>query len=71
MRATRIEIRTRALRAGKTVNGVWEPAGQLIATLWLQEPGEDLARHVAESVTVLDGEEVVATAGGREDVPNE
>lgn len=29
----KIEIRTKALRAGKWVDGVWEPAGQLLAEL--------------------------------------
>jgi hypothetical protein len=71
MRATKIEIRTAALRAGRTVNGVWEPAGQLIATLWVREPQEALARAIAAAITRLDDEDVVATVEGREEIPAE
>ncbi len=70
MRATRIEVRTKALGAGRHRNGVWEPAGQLIATLWCEEP-DDVARAVAAAITVVDGEEVVATVEGRQEIPSE
>lgn len=71
MRATKIEVRTAALRAGREVNGVWQPAGQLIATLWLEEPAAWLAAQVAAAITRLGEEEVVATVEGRGETPNE
>jgi hypothetical protein len=33
-----IEIRTKALHAGKWVAGTWQPAGTLIATIQIAEP---------------------------------
>lgn len=33
-----IEIREKALGAGKWVGGVWQPAGALIATIQIAEP---------------------------------
>jgi hypothetical protein len=77
MRATKIEVRTAALRAGRMVDGKWEPAGQLVATLWLQEAGEDLAKQIAWSIKTLPSasgtsyEEVVATVEGRQEMPSE
>lgn len=69
MRGTRIEIRTAALRAGRTnAEGVWEPAGQVIATLWVREPGEALARAIAAAITRVDEEDVVATVASREEI---
>lgn len=67
MRATRITIRTAALRAGRHVNGVWEWAGQVVATLWLEDPRPELAAQVAAAITRLGDEEVAATVEGRED----
>jgi hypothetical protein len=71
MRATKIEIRTKALRAGRTVNGVWEPAGQLVATLWIEEPQAYSAAQIACQILHLDGEEVVAEVVGRMETPTE
>lgn len=67
MRATKIEVRTAALRAGRRVDGVWQPAGQMVATLWLEEPDPELARQVAASITRIGDEEVVAEVAGRQD----
>ncbi len=71
MRATRIEIRTADPRAGRRVDGVWEPAGQLIATLWIEQPGEAMAEEIAGQIRTLAGEDVVATVHGREEIPAE
>lgn len=70
MRGTKIEIRTKALRAGRTVGGAWQPCGQLVATLWLEQllPDEQV-NEIAEQITELDGEEVVAKAVGRMETP--
>ncbi len=66
MRATKIEVRTADLRAGRHVNGAWQPAGQLLATLWLEDPGDDLAKQIVAAITRLGDEEVVATVEGRQ-----
>jgi len=71
MRATKIEIRAKALGPGRHRNGVWEPAGQLITTLWLPDPSPELAQQIAAAITVVDGEAVVATVEGREEMPTE
>jgi len=71
MRATKIEVRAKALGPGRHVEGVWQPAGRLIATLWLEQPHEELARAVAASITRVGDEEVVAEVMGRQDTPND
>jgi hypothetical protein len=76
MRATKIEIRARALGPGKHVDGVWQPTGQLIATLWLEQPSQKLAAQVAAAITRLSDpatgdEEVVAEVIGRQEMPSE
>jgi len=68
MRATRIEVRTAALQAGVAGVTGWRPAGQLIATLWLEQPDDELARQVAASITRLGSEEVAATVGERKEI---
>lgn len=67
MRATKIEVRTRALGPGRHVGGVWEPAGQLVATVWVEQPGaaEEVARRLSRAA---EGEEGwTAEVVGRQD----
>lgn len=46
----KIEIRTKALRSGVTIDlaGTWKPGGQLLFTLWVEDDisPRDLARLV-------------------------
>jgi hypothetical protein len=74
MRATKIEVRTKSLRAGKNDDhGNWIPAGQLIATVYVVEPTAAgmIARRI-ERCSAEDGEEeVVAEVMGRQATPIE
>jgi len=70
VRATRIEIRTKALRAGRTVSGAWEPAGQLITVLYCEDSPGGAAKVVEwlNKAGELDGEDVIAVDCGRVDL---